>query len=379
MRKRALTVALLFAFEIRVVRSVLRSGVSYTRKLFSCREYFGGRPEMKALVTNGSGLALTELPDPEPAAGQVLVAVDSCGICGSDVHAVESGRAAPGRILGHEFSGRVAGVGPGVSGWQVGQPVAVNPLGSCGTCEWCRKGLFILCRSTPNLGLSAPGAYAELVVADQQQLHSIPDGVPLERGSRAEPLAVALRGIVEAAPAAGDNALVFGVGPIGLCVILGLRASGAGTIVAVGRSEGRRAAAQKVGADVVLDSRSVDVAEYCQQAGIELHQAYECSGHPAAIQTCLEALRTGGTLVELALGSDATFNPRLFVTKNLRMVAGCAFGDAEYTRSLDLICSGQVDVEPLISQRVSLAEGANAIIRLRTPGDLVSVLIQPAL
>jgi (R,R)-butanediol dehydrogenase/meso-butanediol dehydrogenase/diacetyl reductase len=216
-------------------------------------------------------------------------------------------------------------------------------------------------------------------LADQTQLHAMPDGVPLERGSRAEPLAVALRGIVEAAPAPGDNALVFGVGPIGLCVILGLRAMGAGTIVAVGRSEGRRAAAKRVGADVVLDSRAQDIAEYCQGAGIELHQAYECSGHPDAIQTCFRALRTGGTLAALALGRDATFNPHLFVTKNLRMVAGCAFGDAEYSRSLELICSGAVDVEPLISQRVSLAEGADAIIRLRTPGDLVSVLIQPAL
>jgi len=333
--------------------------------------------KMKALVSNGSGLELTELPDPRPAEGQVVVAVDSCGICGSDVHAVESGRAAPGRILGHEFSGRVASVGPSVSGWSVGQAVAVNPLGSCGTCEWCHKGLFILCRTTPNLGLSAPGAYAELVLVDQKQLYAVPEDVPLERGSRAEPLAVGLRGIVEAAPAAGDNALVFGVGPIGLCVILGLRASGAGTIVAVGRSEGRRAAAARMGADVVLDSREHDVAEYCRNAGIELHQAYECSGHPDSIQTCFQALRTGGTLAALALGRDATFNPHLFVTKNLRMVAGCAFGDAEYARSLELICSGQVDVEPLISQRVSLAEGAEAIIRLRTPGDLVSVLIQP--
>jgi (R,R)-butanediol dehydrogenase/meso-butanediol dehydrogenase/diacetyl reductase len=186
-----------------------------------------------------------------------------------------------------------------------------------------------------------------------------------------------LRGIVEAQPAPGDNALVFGVGPIGLCVILGLRASGAGTIVAVGRSEGRRAAAERLGADIVIDSRETDVAEYCQQKGIELHQAYECSGHPDAIQTCFHALRTGGTLVALALGRDATFNPHLFVTKNLRMVAGCAFGAAEYNRACELIGSGAVDVEPLISERVSLAGGVDAIQRLRTPGNLVSVLIQP--
>jgi threonine dehydrogenase-like Zn-dependent dehydrogenase len=134
-----------------------------------------------------------------------------------------------------------------------------------------------------------------------------------------------------------------------------------------------------VGADLVIDSRATDVAEYCQQQGIQLHQAYECSGHADAVQMCFQALRTGGTLVLLALGREASFNPHQFVTKNLRMVAGCAFGATEYRRALELIASGAVDVEPLISQRVSLAEGADAIVRLRTPGDLVSVLIQPAL
>ena len=335
---------------------------------------------MKALVTNGSGLELTELPDPEPAHGQVLVAVDSCGICGSDVHAVESGRAAPGRILGHEFSGRVAGVGPGVSGWQVGQAVAVNPLGSCGHCEWCGKGLFILCRSTPNLGLSAPGAYAELVVADQQQLHRGP-------GRCAARARLARR-------AAGGRAAGYRRGRPGGGRQRARVRRRADRAVRDPRTAGERGRHHRRRRPLGGPPRGcpdgwrrrgyrqpllTDVAEYCQQAGIELHQAYECSGHPAATQTCLEALRTGGTLVQLALGTDATFNPRLFVTKNLRMVAGCAFGDAEYARSLDLICSGKVNVDPLISQRVSLADGAKAIIRLRTPGDLVSVLIQPSL
>jgi threonine dehydrogenase-like Zn-dependent dehydrogenase len=332
---------------------------------------------MKALVTTVGGLEVADVPDPKPGAGQVVVAVHSCGICGSDVHSVELGAGQPGRILGHEFSGTVAELGAGVGRWRVGQPVAVNPLGSCGACEWCAKGLFILCRAAPNLGLNAPGGFAEYVVADQKQLFAVPEGMPLEHGSRVEPLAVALRAVVEARPAPGDNALVFGVGPIGLNVILALRAAEAGTIVAVGRSPGRRAAAAAAGADVVLDSRETDVVRYCRDAGLEIAHAYECAGDPAALQVCAECLKLGGTVVGVSLGQTATISPRLFVTRNLRFVSATAFGDAEYGRALGLISSGAADVRPLISERVPLSAAPDAFVRLRHPGDLVSVLVQP--
>ena len=323
-------------------------------------------------------MVVADQPDPQPGGGEVLVSVHSCGICGSDVHMAEAGAGQPGSIPGHEFSGTIAALGPNVSDWRAGQPVAVNPLAGCGSCEFCAREMPILCRARPNLGLNAPGGFAEYVVAHHSQLFAIPEGMALELGSRTEPLAVGLRAIAEAHPAPSDNALVFGVGPIGLCVILGLRASGAGCIVAVGRSSaGRRAAAAAVGADVVLDSRHTDVARYVRDAGLVISQTYECSGDRQALVACQHSVRAGGTVVGVALGGTVDLDLHTFVGRGQRLVSACAYGERDFRRALELIGSGVVDVRPLISERVPLRAAADAFVRLRQPGDLVSVLVQP--
>jgi threonine dehydrogenase-like Zn-dependent dehydrogenase len=334
---------------------------------------------VRALVRVPGGVALDHQPDPTPGQEEVVVAVHSCGICGSDVHAAEANTGRSDGVPGHEFAGTIAEIGNGVRGWQIGQSVAVNPLGGCGACEWCRREMLIRCTGRPNLGLGAPGGFAEYVAVHQSQLFALPDGMPTEYGSRVEPLAVAMRAIREAGRSADCGAIVFGVGPIGLHVIQGLRASGAGTIVAVGRaSVGRREAAAAIGADVVLDSRETDVAEYVREADIEVSQAYECSADPQALVVLSRAVRPAGTLVAVALGwSRAAFDTHLFVAKGQRMFGACAYGNRDFAQALELIASGAVNVEPLISARVPLADGAEAFVRLRHPGNLVSVLVQP--
>jgi threonine dehydrogenase-like Zn-dependent dehydrogenase len=324
---------------------------------------------------------LAEQPDPVAGPEDVVVAVHSCGICGSDVHAAEGSSSRTDGIPGHEFSGTVVDVGHDVHDWRLGQAVAVNPLGSCGECEWCQREMFIRCRGRPNLGLGAPGGFAEYVAAHQSQLFALPDGMAVEYGSRVEPMAVGLRAIFEAGSPAGCNAIVFGVGPIGLHLIQGLRALGAGTIIGVGRSSvGRRVAAGRVGADVVLDSRETDVAAYVAEHGIEVSQAYECSADPRALVVLTRAVRAAGTIVAVAIGrAPAAFDTHLFVVKGQRMFGACAFGNRDFARALELIASGTVDVAPLISERVPLAAGPDAFVRLRHPGDLVSVLVQPGL
>ncbi|MDE3076300.1 MAG: alcohol dehydrogenase catalytic domain-containing protein, partial [Chloroflexota bacterium] len=333
---------------------------------------------VKALVAGDRGLEVIDQPDPRPKPQEVVVSVQSCGICGSDVHRVEAGMAQQGQIMGHEFAGTIVELGREVSGWRAGQAVAVNPLAGCGSCEMCRRGLLIRCPNMPNLGLNAHGAYAQYVAAHHSQLFALPDGMSLEEGARVEPLSVALRAIVEAHPNPGDNALVFGVGPIGLNVILGLRASRAGQIVAVGRSAGRREAAAKVGADIVLDSRETDVVQHVTDSGIPISQAYECSGDPQALLICTQAVRVGGTIAQLALGTKpASVDTRLLVNRNTHLVGSCAYGNADFGRALELIASGRVDAKQLISERVPLSEAPDAFERLRHPGSLVAILVQP--
>jgi len=334
---------------------------------------------VKALVRVRGGVDVCEAPDPVAGPEDVVVAVHSCGICGSDVHAAEAANGRVGGIPGHEMSGTIAAIGAQVHGLAVGQAVAINPLGGCGTCEWCKRELLIRCGNRPNLGLNAPGGFAEYVCAHSSQVLPLPSDMPVEYGSRVEPLAVAVRAVAEAGSPTGCNAIVFGVGPIGLNVIQVLRTSGAGTIVAVGRSSaGRRAAAGVIGADVVLDSRQTDVADYVASRGIQISQAYECSADPAALELLSRSLGVAGTIVAVGLGDvPAPLDMHRFVTRAQRLVSACAFGSRDFARALELIAAGKVNVESLISERIPLAAASDAFVRLRTPGELVSVLVQP--
>jgi threonine dehydrogenase-like Zn-dependent dehydrogenase len=333
---------------------------------------------LRAVVTAPGGTELTELPEPSAAPDEVVVKVEACGICGSDVHAVEHGFAQPGRIMGHEFSGTIVGVGKDVKGWQVDQTVAVNPLGSCGTCYDCTHGLAFRCTSYPNLGLTAQGAYAEYTAVRAAQLVAFPAGVDLEIGSAAEPLAVAIAAVDLGNVTPGDAALVFGVGTIGLNVIAALRLAGAGQIVAVGRSPGRRAAAAAVGADVVLDSRETDLATWAADTKTNFASAYECSASTQGYEGSLKVLAPAGTFVEVALaGEPVTLDLRQLLGGGLRMAGSCAFGPGQYERAVAHLRSGEVPAARMISERVGIDELSDALVRLRHPGELVRVLVQP--
>jgi threonine dehydrogenase-like Zn-dependent dehydrogenase len=332
---------------------------------------------MRALAVTNTGVEVIEAPDPEPADGGVVVEVRACGICGSDLHIAGSGRSI-GSIIGHEFSGKILEIGDNVEGYRIGQPVAVNPLGSCGECEACLKGLPFLCKVYPNVGLSAQGAFAERIAVPARQLTVLDESIDLEIGSHAEPFAVGLGAIDLAEVEAGTNCLVLGVGTIGLFVIAGLRALGVGTIVAVGRSPGRREAASIYGADVVIDARTGDLFDQLSQLNLSFGAAFECTGAPEMINLVAPLMGIGGTIVEVALPSEpGPLDFRSLVSKGLRVVGSCAFKPSNYARAIQLLTSGEVDPEPIVSERVSLDEAPDAFERLRSPGNLVGILVEP--
>jgi threonine dehydrogenase-like Zn-dependent dehydrogenase len=333
---------------------------------------------MRALVCVPGGVEVAQLADPQPPPGGVVVKVEACGICGSDVHAVKHGLTGAGQILGHEFSGMIAALGPGVRNWREDQPVAVNPLGSCAGCAVCRRSMPFLCEAVPNIGLGAPGAFAEYVTVPAAQLAALPADGETELGAHAEPLAVALRAVELGETGHGDTALVYGTGPIGLNVIMALRLAGAGRVIAVGRSAGRRAAAAAVGAHVVLDAREVNVVSYLAEAGLRCVSAYECSGAPHALGETVAVLAPGGVSVQVALPAQVSpLRVRELVGGGLRIVGSCAFGPENYARAVECLVTGQVPGPSLVSERVPLDAAPGALTRLRDPGDLVRVLVRP--
>jgi threonine dehydrogenase-like Zn-dependent dehydrogenase len=333
---------------------------------------------VRGVQCHGTDAVVAETPDPTPAPDEVIVEVDACGLCGSDVHTLASGQAADGHILGHEFSGRVVALGREVTGWQEGQPVAASPLGSCGKCRICARGLNFRCPAIPNIGITRQGAYAEYVAVPARQLVALPPELPVEIGSHAEPLSVATQAVKLSGAGPGDPVLVYGVGPIGLYAIMALRLAGAGPIVAAGRSEGRRAAAADVGADVVLDTRKQSITSWAQESGTQFAAALECSASAGAFSELFGVLEPGGTCVEVALTPEAPAVPLFhMLSEGLHLVGSCAFSDATYAEVVDHLVNGRAPVDRLVSERVSLADTPDALVRLRTPGSLVRILAKP--
>ncbi|MBX5437324.1 MAG: alcohol dehydrogenase catalytic domain-containing protein [Alicyclobacillaceae bacterium] len=336
---------------------------------------------MKAVVLSGSGgLELREVKDPSPGPGEVVLAVGGCGICGSDVHWVAAGRGPEGHILGHEFWGEVVEVGPGVTRWRRGDWVAVNPIGSCGRCAACARGMPFACRHRPNLGISAAGAFAEYVAVPEDQLYRVPAGVDPQYASCAEPLAVALKALELAGGVAGKDVLVYGVGPIGLNVVLAARHQGARKIVAVGRAESRRLAARECGADEVVNAARADVPSLLQQAGYQFDAVFECSGAAQAVRAGVLALQFGGALVQVGLGWEALpVTMTDMVAKGIRWIGSCAFDAQTFAEAHRWICEGAVNPGLFIREQVPLEQVPDAFERLASRNPPVKIQVNPRL
>src|SRR5437773_9286034 len=220
-------------------------------------------------------LRIDDVPEPPAAAaGEVVVRVATCGICGTDLHEYMAGPivtpvephpltgAQNPQILGHEFAGDVVATGPGVTSVVEGDRVAIMPLAYCGRCAYCRRGLQHPCATMACVGLShAWGGMAELATVAEYQVVRLPDGVTYQQGALIEPTAVAAYGVERGGVTAGDRVLVTGAGPIGALAALCARAAGASTVYVSEPNPARRARADALGVAVVLDPTAVDVPE----------------------------------------------------------------------------------------------------------------------
>src|SRR5438270_4033644 len=261
---------------------------------------------MAAAVYRGPGqLSVEEVPVPEPGPDEVLVEVSHCGVCGSDLHMVLDGWGTPGRVGGHEWSGRVAVVGSGVQRWSPGDAVVGGAPTGCGKCAYCRGGRISLCeRRGPVTGGDRQGAFATFVVAPATELVVVAEErVPLRTAALTEPLAVALHALTQAQAAPGERILVTGAGPIGLLVVAALRARGVEDVTVSEPAPRRRERALAVGAGRALLPQALeepgmpnDVVD--DPYGVVL----ECSGRADAMEAGLAQLGPAGRLVLVGAG-----------------------------------------------------------------------------
>lgn len=343
---------------------------------------------MKALVlTAYHRLELLEVPEPPIGPEDVLVRVEYCGICGSDVHGLDgsTGRRRPPLIMGHEASGRIAQLGPAVEGYQVGQPVTFDSTIWCGQCLPCRKGLWNLCDQRRVLGVSCEeyrqdGAFAEYVAVPQRILYPLPEGVSFAQAALAEPLAVAIHAIRQIPIDIGDTAVVVGAGMIGLLAIQVLRLVGCSRIWAVDVDPLRLELAGQLGAQEAFPADRLDLlAELRHRTqGRGADVVVEAVGLPATVALAVQMVRKGGAVSLVGnLSAQVQLPLQRVVTGQIRLQGSCA-SCGEYPAGLQMLAQRQIQVDPLISAIAPLEEGPKWFDRLyrREPG-LLKVLLQP--
>lgn len=302
---------------------------------------------------------------PAPGPGQVLLAPVRGGICGSDLHYFNHGgfgavRLREPMILGHEVAARVIATGEGVQGLTPGQLVAVSPSRPCGGCRFCLEGLPNHCLNMRFYGSAMPfpheqGAFRTALLAEAAQCVDAGDLSP-DAAAMAEPLAVVLHATVLAGGLVGRRVLVTGCGPIGLLAVMAARVAGAEEVTAVDIAPLPLALAGVAGADRIIDSAADPGALAAFAAGKGTFDVlYECSGAQAALVAGLAALRPRGTVLQLGLGGDMTL-PMQMVTAREIAIRGSFRFHAEFATAVSLLRSRRIDVAPLLTHVVPVAE-----------------------
>ena len=343
---------------------------------------------MKALVLREYGtLVYEDVEAPEIGPDEVLVRVEACGICGSDVHGLDgsTGRRQPPLIMGHEAAGVVSAVGPAVAGWAAGERVTFDSTIYRLDDWYTRRGQYNLSDGRMVLGVSPGeyrrhGAFAEYVAVPHHILYRLPASVGFEQAAMVEPVAVAAHAVGLTPLAVGDTAVVVGAGMIGLCLLQVLRAAGCGRVFVVDPEADRREMARALGADVVLDPRGADVAGEVARAteGRGADVAFEAVGIAETVATAIAAVRRGATVTLVGNLSPAVELPlQAVVTRQLRLQGSCSIA-GEYPAALQMIERGLVNVDAMRSAVAPLSEGAAWFDRLyrKEPG-LMKVILRP--
>jgi 2-desacetyl-2-hydroxyethyl bacteriochlorophyllide A dehydrogenase len=327
------------------------------------------------LITEPGKYALENLPDPVPEPGDVIVAPDGCGICGTDLH-ILAGDVPFTRypiVPGHEFSGEVVALGSGVDHVGVGDVVAVEPSLFCGRCGPCRTGRENLCLNFDSIGVGKQnGACAELVRVPGHKAFALPESLPRKWGSLVEPVSCVVHGFDMLDARLGDNVLIYGAGSIGLILTQIAVHYGASSVSVVDTNAARLARAVQAGADHTAQNPE----ELDRPGGWEA--VIDATGAVTAIEDAIERASHGGTVLLFGVApadARARFSPFRVYNKELRIIGSMAIRHS-FERALVLMGRGVINGDLLMTHRFGLDEYDDALETFRR-GDGLKLTVEP--
>jgi alcohol dehydrogenase len=326
---------------------------------------------MKAAVFKGPGkIVLDERPVPAAGPGEALVKVTTTTICGTDIHILKGEYpVAPGRIIGHELVGVIAALGPGVTGYTVGQRVIAGAITPCGQCHTCLDGHHAQCMGKPmggwRFGNTIDGCQAEFVTVPfaMANLEPVPDGLTDEQVLMCpDIMSTGFGGAESGKIRIGDTVAIFAQGPIGLCATAGARLKGAARIIAVDGIGSRLEMSRRLGADHVIDYHQADpvteIMRLTEGRGVDV--AIEALGTQQTFESCLRVLKPGGTLSSLGVYSGKLTLPVDAFAAGLGdhtlVTTLCPGGKERMRRLMNVVGSARVDLKPLVTHRFPLSQ-----------------------
>lgn len=331
---------------------------------------------MRAVVVAGDGrLELaTDVPVPTPGTGQALVRVDACGVCGSDLHLLGSGRLDHGTIMGHEFCGTVVATGDGARARE-GERWVCQPVMPCRACAACAAGHTQACIAPARIGVrGAQGGYADYALIDCDLSLPIPESLDSMTAALCEPLSVGLHAVRRSSLRPGDSCAVIGAGCIGLMVLQCALLAGASEVSVVEPSEQRGRAAAAFGAATVLRDPAHAVEHF---AASPVDVAFECAGAPGSLQLSADATRRGGEVIGVGVRGEDTIKVSAWFMKELTLRMSLE-GTAELPMALRMLAEKRVRPLPMVSRRAGLDDLPAIVAAERAGRAEVKVLVVPA-
>ncbi len=319
---------------------------------------------MKAAVVAGpQRFEIQDVPVPDVEPEGVLVRVRNCGICGSDLHFFRGEfPSAPGLRLGHEISGEIAALGENVTGLSEGQPVAIEPVVVCRTCDLCTSGRSQLCPDRKLLGTVVPGGLAEYVHLPSYLVYPLPDDLDFEVGALVEPLAVTVHGLLQVGLEVGERVAIIGSGTIGLMAIIAAQSMGASEVFISARYPHQADAAKELGANVIEANDSSTEAFATAFAGRPPEVVVETvGGQNDTLNEAVTIVAPGGRISILGLFTEAvSLNATAAVLKEALLVGSMTYGRqgmrSDFSVALDIAASRVEELRNVITHRVSLDE-----------------------